>query len=888
MEVGKMRRSLSQAQVEEHQRVTLSLEALEPRVMLSAETVSALAVSPAWFATVPGVYVPGSLLEQYGTTQVNWQGQTVDAVKDHWVVQFTADAVQGISSVADTAGLLAGGLPFQVVQGLGMTGQVLIRTAGVSADAVESWLSASPNVAHFSPDAIAELAAVPNDPYLVQLWGLDNIGQYAGIAGDDIDAVRAWNLSTGSSSIVAAVLDTGVDYTHPDLAANMWVNTLEAAGTPGVDDDGNGFIDDIYGYDFYNDDGDPMDDMGHGTHVAGTIGAVGNNGIGVVGVNWDVSIMALKFLNATGNGTVDDAVAAINYATMMRNEYVDGSGDGTPGANVRVINASYRWVPYTFEATEYAAIGAFGTAGGLFVAAAGNESIDNDATPAYPASYDLPNLIAVAATTSRDQLASFSNYGRTTVDLGAPGEYIMSTMPGNSYGLIAGTSMAAPHVTGVAALAWALNPTATMEQVRDAILAGAEPVPALKGITVTGGRLNAYATLQRIAYDDPTFVEVGAWASGGTEVTLYDTSGLLNVMPTDVEVKFGSGSVSSVKIVGGGDGLGLAITGASSVGSIKDSRHSEPLSFIASDGTIKSLSTKWGFTGANLNGATLGHSGGLTLAADIDGDGLTSDWNAIYSGGALLKTKVSAPIEGDVYVGGTDSKGVSISSFSAPRLDGDIYAHGNAQKVSIDSGTLYDATFGSLGSLSIGGSFGGNLMVSGAVGSATIQGSVVGSHIRAGSLFGKLDVKGAFTNAVMLGPAIGNVDIKGNVSGSYVLAGADLGDDWAVGGAGTDADTYMPGSIQRFESKGAVSGTVVAAGAMPAFGSLGAGVATKSFLFGSYMGRAEVWGATTTSYIGSYQVKSAGFVRIVDPVDPRPNQWTFQYNRSYGSCFWII
>lgn len=335
-----MRRSLSQVQVEEHQRVALSLEALEPRVMLSAETVSALAVSPAWFATVPDVYVPGSPIEQYGTAQVNWQGQTVDAVKDHWVVQFAADAVQSISSVADTAGLLAGGLPFQVVQGLGMTGQVLIRTAGASASAVESWLSANPNVTSFSPDAIFQVSAVPNDPYFVQLWGLNNIGQYAGIPGDDIDAVRAWNLTTGSSAVVVAVIDSGVDYTHPDLAGNMWVNTLEAGGTPGVDDDANGFIDDIYGYDFYNGDSNPMDDFGHGTHVAGTIGAVGNNGIGVAGINWDVSIMALKIGGPAGLTTAA-AIGALNYATMMRTEDLDGSGDGTPGANVRVTNNSW-------------------------------------------------------------------------------------------------------------------------------------------------------------------------------------------------------------------------------------------------------------------------------------------------------------------------------------------------------------------------------------------------------------------------------------------------------------------------------------------------------------------------------------------------------------------
>ena len=226
----------------------------------------------------------------------------------------------------------------------------------------------------------------------------------------------------------------------------------------------------MHGYDFVNNDGDPMDDNGHGTHVSGTIGAVGNNALGVAGVNWLTQIMGLKFLGSNGSGPISAAVSALNYATMMRNSY---------GVNIRLTNNS--WGGGAFSQALSDAITASGNAGMLFVAAAGNGASDIDATPYYPASYDLPNVIAVAATDSNDALASFSNYGASTVDLAAPGSSILSTYPNNTYVSMSGTSMAAPHVSGAAALAWSYAPGATYQQIRDAMFDGVDPLPALSG-----------------------------------------------------------------------------------------------------------------------------------------------------------------------------------------------------------------------------------------------------------------------------------------------------------------------------------------------------------------------------------------------------------------------
>src|SRR5439155_7881105 len=264
------------------------------------------------------------------------------------------------------------------------------------------------HVEYAEPNYIVSALVSPNDPSFSSLWGLLNTGQSGGTPGADIDATRAWDLTTGSNSVVVGVIDTGVDYTHPDLASNIWSNTADC-NTNGVDDDGNGYVDDCHGIDTINNRSDPMDDNNHGTHVAGTIGAVGNNAVGVVGVNWNVSIMACKFLNASGQGTVAGAIGCLNYVAIMKDR----------GVNVVATNNS--WGGGDFSRALFDTIDAHRQRGILFIAAAGNDGLSNDVLLTFPATYDLPNAISLAAATRYDCIASFSKWRRRTVHLGAPG-----------------------------------------------------------------------------------------------------------------------------------------------------------------------------------------------------------------------------------------------------------------------------------------------------------------------------------------------------------------------------------------------------------------------------------------------------------------------------------
>jgi thermitase len=375
---------------------------------------------------------------------------------------------------------------------------------------------ASPAVEYAEPNFKIFPSATPNDPSFNKLWGLNNtaqsIGGQAGTADADADAPKAWNTMTGTAGTVVAVIDEGIDVSHPDLRNNMWTNPGEVPNN-GVDDDGNGYVDDVFGYDFANDDAtvydpDPVNGSGdeHGTHVAGTIAAEGNNGIGVAGVNWHAKVMALKFLGPNGGSTLD-AVEAINYAVAN-------------GADIS--NNSWGYVGSPSRSLQDA-INRADNAGHLFVAAAGNGGTDgvgdsNDASSSntnYPSSYPNPNIISVAATDNRDTLASFSNFGATTVDLAAPGVNVASTLPGIRYGYYSGTSMATPHVTGVAALLKSQQPTLDDAQLKARILDGADKKSSLTGKVLTNGRLNAANALPSstvtVGADstDPTVSQVG-------------------------------------------------------------------------------------------------------------------------------------------------------------------------------------------------------------------------------------------------------------------------------------------------------------------------------------------------------------------------------------------
>ena len=368
--------------------------------------------------------------------------------------------------------------------------QSMLVDVGAETDVVslaESW-SKDPLIAYAEPDYVVQaFDTVPNDILFSSLWGLNNVGQFGGIVDADIDAAEAWDIFTGTDSVVIASIDTGVDYNHEDLADNMWKNTAEENGLPGVDDDGNGFVDDIYGIDTFNIDSDPMDDNDHGTHTAGTFGAVGDNGIGIAGVNWDVQIMALKFLNFAGGGLVSGAVELLDYMVTMKRDF---------GVNIVASNNSWGSSQYSQSLVE--AIQASNDVGILFVAAAGNSGDDIEVQPHYPAAYDHDGIITVAASDVADQLArpgefgsTFdSNYGETRVDLAAPGVGIFSTVRDNEYTSFNGTSMAAPHVTGAVALLRAIEPNASLAEIKRVILEGVDPIPSMDGLTVTGGRLN--------------------------------------------------------------------------------------------------------------------------------------------------------------------------------------------------------------------------------------------------------------------------------------------------------------------------------------------------------------------------------------------------------------
>jgi uncharacterized repeat protein (TIGR01451 family) len=344
----------------------------------------------------------------------------------------------------------------------------------------------NPNVLYAEPNyirrATQQAFLTPNDSQFSQLWALHNTGQTGGTPDADIDAPEAWDLSTGSSAVVVAVIDTGVDYNHPDLSANMWRNTPDC-NSNNIDDDGNGYKDDCYGIDTANNDSNPMDDNDHGTHVAGTIGARGNNSQGVVGVNWQVQIMACKFLDANGTGSTADAITCLQYVQLMK------------GRGVNVVATNNSWGGGGYSQALYDAIAEHMNAGILFIAAAGNESADNDSTGSYPADYYLPNILSVAATTHTDSLASFSNFGRRTVHVGAPGESIRSTTRNNTYSTFSGTSMATPHVTGLAALLKAYNPSLDWIAIRNLILSSGDAKSSLQDKTITGRRINAYQAL---------------------------------------------------------------------------------------------------------------------------------------------------------------------------------------------------------------------------------------------------------------------------------------------------------------------------------------------------------------------------------------------------------
>jgi subtilisin family serine protease len=371
---------------------------------------------------------------------------------------------------------------FQIVPGL-----VHVRLPdGLSVSDAVARYEASSAVAYAQPNFIYRISKTPNDPLYPSMYNLNNTGQTGGTPDADIDAPEAWDLVTGSNNIAVGDIDTGIDYNHVDLAAHAKPNPAECNGQAGVDDDHNGYVDDCHGIDTFNHDTNPIDDNSHGTHTAGTIGAIGNNGVGVVGVNWDVTIVACKSHASNGNGTAASIIECMQYMEIEK----------AHGLNVVATNNSYGGCNEAcgYDQATYDAIKSNMTKGILFVASAGNDNSNNDAVPKYPATYFIPNVISVAATDHTDNRAGFSNYGNRTVWVGAPGVSVKSTIPNNSYANFSGTSMAGPHVAGLAGLLAAQDPTRKWWQIRNLIAAGGDKKSSMDGKTITGRRINAFGS----------------------------------------------------------------------------------------------------------------------------------------------------------------------------------------------------------------------------------------------------------------------------------------------------------------------------------------------------------------------------------------------------------
>ncbi len=359
--------------------------------------------------------------------------------------------------------------------------------AGTTMEAALAKISLNKSVLHVEADRLMDSKLFFNDPLFQEQWGLANPGPDGGFPGADIHALPALSRFQGTGGTLVAIIDTGVDYTHPDLASRMWTNPAEISGN-GIDDDKNGFVDDVFGANFVNGTGNPMDDNGHGTHIAGIIAANANNEIGITGVNPNARIMALKFLDSQGFGDLTGAISALDYAVSK---------------GARISNNS--WGGAGFSTTLAEAMDRARNKGHLVVAAAGNESVNIDTNASYPASFIHDNVVVVASTSAQDQLSWFSNFGKTSVDIGAPGEEIISTLPGNKFGLLSGTSMATPFVTGALSLLWDRRPDLSYVEIIKAVMEQSDLSASLLGKTTTGGRLNldrALAEVETLAVDE--------------------------------------------------------------------------------------------------------------------------------------------------------------------------------------------------------------------------------------------------------------------------------------------------------------------------------------------------------------------------------------------------
>ncbi len=459
-------------------------------------------------------------------TNLHWNGADyTNVVQGSWILTFQAQQSKALAAQRASQVATALGLPISAVESTALGRFARIQTTGRLTEAAVAQARAQfPFLYNIEPEKLYAIQQTPNDARFGEQWahvnnGQDIPGSGPGVTGADIKSLQAWDISTGSRQIVVAVMDTGSDLNHPDLRDNLWKNPGEIAGN-NVDDDGNGFVDDVYGWDFAGGqngagDDDPQDPItqGHGTAVAGVIGATGNNAIGVAGVNWQSSIMTLKIFPDEGLSPQMAQLGAWEYMEMMKDR----------GVNIVVGNGSFGSLQPDqgddFDAASEIAIRNVTNAGMLFIASAGNDANDNDGTTrAYPSSYNVHGLVSVAATDNKDQLAGFSNFGHTTVHLGAPGVRTLTLETGGGYQFIDGTSFSSPYTAAVIALMASTNRFATPEQLLNGLLGSVDAIPALESTTITGGRLNAFNALRSVRVDGMFVSNI----SPGTQVSRVD------------------------------------------------------------------------------------------------------------------------------------------------------------------------------------------------------------------------------------------------------------------------------------------------------------------------------------------------------------------------------
>jgi thermitase len=728
-------------------------------------------------------------------------------VKDQVIVRFKTQKNLGLSISPDKIFRAHAKTGAQVKEDFNTEGLQLVQLPnGTDVQSAITTYQSNPDILYAEPDYVisilpdqtgstgegvnsAHILSMPNDPIFPVQWNLHNTGQTGGNPAADINALGAWDISTGSTRVVVAVIDTGVLYTHNDLSTNIWNNTDEIPGD-GVDNDNNGFVDDIRGWDFVNNDNDPNDDKDHGTHVSGTIGAEGNNAIGMTGVNWHVQIMPLKVFNQEGIGITSDAIKAIEYANENGAIVISNSWGGSlfDQGLKDVIDASPAVV----------------------VCAAGNGGSNNDDYPIYPASYDSTNIISVAATDHFDLLASFSNFGLNSVDLAAPGKDITSTYLNGNYASMSGTSMATPHVSGVAALVKAENPSLTSAQIKNIILSTVDVKDSLSGKVGSGGRLNAYTAV--VAALPPVADFIGTPRSGPAPLTVAFTD-LSTNSPTSWNWTFGDGSIVNATVRNpvhtyvsrGNFTVSLNVTGLGGFNCTTKVGYINITNSTSSIGVFRN--GLWYLRNSNTDGIadlafTYGQPGDIPVVGDWDGNGIdnvgvyrnsvfylrNSNTNGIADMAFTYGQSGDIPVTGDwngdgvgtigvfrngaFYLRNSNTGGIADLTFGYGNLAGDIPVVGDWDGNGIDSVGVYRNgvfylrnsntngiadlafTYGQLGDIPLTGDWDGN-------GSDTIGVFRNGVfYLRNSNTIGIADLTFRYGNTAGDKPAVGDWDGK--------------------------------------------------------------------------------------------------------------------------------